>query len=709
MLLRGYHQREEVCQGLSSGRNGLRLISCCGLLWLVSLLLLMTACSNLDFLQEQHDLRRPTDQQVELKDPSESLQRIVRLIEKDEPERLLNEVHPYALEDFGRSQIVDRCQKLHRELGVRSIKYEDIHEIQSPNNPADQKFYSLKAVYVTDYGTLEREQSLTLRWRPDQQTWALMWHPGIILPGLAREDRLRIEVLPAARGLIVDRNNKALACPGELRQIAVIPGHFDRAEGVKAIAKAFPISEERLQYLLNQSWVRDYTLVPLLTVRKLNDEQRAVVSRFKLQVDSVATRDYPYGEALAPLLGWVAEATADDLAADPELKAGDVVGRAGLERLLEKNLRGQRGFIVRIEGAYPQVLFERKAVDGKNIHLTIDAELQKQIYSICKAEKMAITALNPQNGELLALVSCPSYDPRLFMDGISQKAYNELLNNPKEPLVNKALTLFTPGSTAKVLTAIAGITEKGFDPRAKRPIHGKSWQPGPAWGGYAVHRYTVLNKDFDLAAALVSSDNIYFAQVALEMGGAKFMAGLRKLGVGEESIAGYSGLRSQWSNGNAPLADGSILLADTAYGQGQMLMSQTQILLAYAALYNGGKVLEAQLYDAKGPLQRSQEAILSEKDRVYLQKALRSVVTETYANIFKDKGVEIAGKSGTAEIGVNDKNEARVISSFVGLDLHHPDCLLMLSHFDAQTAPKFEGFRFFVKILKWRAERLSKK
>ena len=356
--------------------------------------------------------------------------------------------------------------------------------------------------------------------------WRIQWSPRLLFPSMDGKDTVQIDLIAATRGQIYDRNNQLLAKNGDVTQAGLVPGKLgtgaDRTANLEKIAAAWDVKVTSLETLLKQSWVTDDTFVP---VKIVTDSPVMTGAAYQ----TIGSRTYPLGEAAAQLIGYVGTATADDIRKDPTLTANSKIGKTGLEQIYDKQLRGTDGGQISIQnGDNIHPLLTKKAVNGKSLKLTIDANQQKTAYTQLAGKAGSVVTMNPTNGELLTLASSPSYDPNAFVNGISQTDYDKYANNTSLPFLSRFAQRYAPGSTFKMLTAAIALQNKTITPDTTKSISGLKWQKDSSWGDYKVTR-TVDAASENMTQALVNSDNIWFAQVALKMGASAYLKGLAPL------------------------------------------------------------------------------------------------------------------------------------------------------------------------------------
>lgn len=330
-------------------------------------------------------------------------------------------------------------------------------------------------------------------------------------------------------------------------------------------------------------------------------------------------------------------------------------GAAGSEGAYGESLIGQDPAdpLGRMRARYLKELAEPGA-----IVLAIDPAIQRAAAAALGNRRGAIVVLDPRTGAIKASVSVPTYEPSLVSDPAQQDvAWTQLNENPDRPLVNRVSQgLYPPGSTMKIVTAAAAL-EGGLDP-ARRIRVDDPFQADPSWGDYFVRSSTQARGDFDLSLAMQRSENIYFAKLGLEVGGARLAEYATKLGLATTPKLDLPAAKGQLSNSGA--LDRPTLVADTAYGQGELLVSPLQMALVAASVANGGVMptphYATAVHDARGAVVRLIEpgplgqAIAPETARTLTKVMVDAVQAPgAFAAAARVAGVNVAGKTGSAE------------------------------------------------------------
>ena len=361
-------------------------------------------------------------------------------------------------------------------------------------------------------------------------------------------------------------------------------------------------------------------------------------------------------ECLDMLKKWKAQNCAtEDLEKHPGegYSSNSVIGRSGIESLYETELKGKDGckiYIVDSEGNEKTTIAERIKEDGVDIRLTIDSDLQKALYEQFKNNRGCSIAMNPYTGEVLALVSTPSFDNNDFILGMSDEQWTALNENEDQPLYNRFRQVWCPGSTFKPVIAAIGLKTGTLDPNEDFGNEGLSWQKDSSWGSYKIttlHEYEpVIMKN-----ALIYSDNIYFAKAALKIGADNLMNSLDEIGFNQEVPFEITMAESQYSNTDR--IETEIQLADSGYGQGQILVNPLHLASIYTSFLNDGNIIQPYLQYSDNPAGKIwiKEAFSSETVSQVME-GLIGVVNDPngtgYAAHRDD--ILLAGKTGTAEL-----------------------------------------------------------
>ena len=262
--------------------------------------------------------------------------------------------------------------------------------------------------------------------------YKLVWTDSLIYPGLSSTDKVRVSTTQAKRGEILDRNGRVLAGPGVASSVGIVPGKLENMDSaIEQIAELLGMKPEEIEKKLLAKWVKEDSFVPVKTLQKVEEielmslepdeealkeyeRQQRLLEIPGVMISDTEVRSYPLKDAAAHLVGYVQNVTAEDLEkySGQGYTASSVIGRSEAEGLFEKELKGQNGcriYIVDSDGNEKEELACRIVENGKDIKLTIDAELQKALYEQFQSDKSCSVTMNPYTGEVLALVSTPSF------------------------------------------------------------------------------------------------------------------------------------------------------------------------------------------------------------------------------------------------------------------------------------------------------------
>lgn len=529
--------------------------------------------------------------------------------------------------------------------------------------------------YSTTMHTLAGEIAFdnTALFTEGEDGYRLAWIDSMIFPDLKPTDKVRVKQTKAERGDILDRNGRMLAGKGTATQVGIVPGKLtDRESAIQQMAQLLDMDEESIDKKLSQKWVKEDSFVPIKAIPKVSELQLLAenpeesVLKEKERQDQLLTidgamltdtlvRSYPLGEAAAHLVGYVQKVTAEDIEKHPGegYTAEGVIGRTGMESLFEKELKGQDGCRIYIEdssGIMKEELAGIPVQNGKDIQLTIDAGLQETLYAQFSEDKGCSVAMDPKTGEVLALVSTPSYDTNAFILGLSSSQWTSWNEDENMPLYNRFRQVWCPGSSLKPVVAAAGLMSGTIDPQKDYGSQGLKWQKDTSWGSYYVttlHTYAPVT----LENALIYSDNIYFARAALDMGADKMENALSGVGFGQEIPFDIKMQKSQISNSGK--IESEIQLADSGYGQGEILVNPLHLACMYSAFVNDGNMMKpCLLYESGEKNSYWIENAFSEESSKTVLEGMIKVVNDSHGTGYEAHrdNVTLAGKTGTAEI-----------------------------------------------------------
>lgn len=597
-------------------------------------------------------------------DPKTLLKTYMSYIESKDYDKM------YAMissDDVKKKDFISRNQNIYEGIDTSDVKI----TVHSSKNIKNGTIVSYTTKLQTLAGEISFDNQVTFR-KEKEKGSVIQWNDSVIFPDLLSDDKVRVYTDEAARGEIVDRNGVVLAGAGQAWSCGLVPGKMnkDASADITKLAGLTGLSEDSIRSSLSEKWVTDDSFVPLTTL-SMSDEtlvdQVLAIPGVKLTATEV--RSYPLGKSASHLIGYIGKVTADDLKEHKGegYTSQSVIGKSGLEALYEEKLRGQTGYTIAIEdsdGEQKSVLAYKDKKDGETIRLTIDSGLQQSLYDQFQEDEGASVAMNPYTGEVLALVSTPSYDNNDFVLGMSNSEWDALNNDTTKPMYNRFRQTFAPGSTLKPFTAAIGLENGTIDPNQSEGTEGTSWQKDDSWGSYYIttlQGYSPIN----LENALVYSDNIYFAKAALTLGADKFTSGLKKFGFTEQLPFEINMSVSQYDN-DGEITD-EIQLADSGYGQGEILVNPLHLATMYTAFSNSGTIIKPYLLYKENPQAETWiENAMSADHASIIKNDLISVVNKPEGSGYAAHRTDItlAGKTGTAELKSEQGTQGKEIGWF---------------------------------------------
>ena len=597
--------------------------------------------------------------------PEELLVEYMSHIPEQEYEEMYAMLNIEASRNISQDDFVKRNSAIYEGIEVDNM------EIEVTAYDEERKAVTYQTSFDTVAGNISFENEAIFQ--KDEDGYELVWDDSLIFPELGSTDKVKISTTQANRGGILDRNGRVLAGKGVASSVGIVPGKLeDRDESIQQIAELLEIEPEVIEKKLSAKWVKEDSFVSIKTIPKVaeielmkiepdeevlkeNERQKKLLEIPGVMISDTEVREYPLGEAAAHLVGYVQSVTAEDLEnhAGEGYTANSVMGKSGMEGLFEKELKGQNGcdiYIVDSDGNKKAELASIFVQDGKDIQLTIDADLQRSLYAQFKEDKSCSVAMNPYTGEVLALVSTPSYDNNDFIMGLSNEQWTALNEDENKPMYNRFRQVWCPGSTFKPIIAAIGLESGAIDPMEEYGNEGLSWQKDSSWGSYYVttlHTYEPVI----LENALIYSDNIYFAKAALKIGAEEMERSLTELGFNEEIPFDIKMAKSQYSN--TENIETEIQLADSGYGQGQVLVNPLHMACIYSAFCNEGNIVKHYLvYQAEATVTFWKPGAFSKETANQVLEGTKKVVNDSHGtgHAAHRDDIVLAGKTGTAEI-----------------------------------------------------------
>ena len=594
--------------------------------------------------------------------------------------------------------------------GIRAENLEIIPEEDQPAPVSDEDehyiHFQLNMDSLAGYLELdEYEMKLVLDRSDDNPRWKIDWTEALIFPNMRAGDRVQARTLHPNRGEIYDRNNQGLAVNEELITIGLVPQDFmeHRDESIPKMAEWLGISEEKINQIANQATVANW-FYPVVTLPSSQSDLSARLTSLEgVQFQRTEGRVYPGGEATGLLVGYMGPITAEELERYPDhgYTAHDQIGKMGLELAFQDRLRGERGGeILLVDDESGRVIHEvarQDPIHGDRVQLAIDLDVQQKIYNEMRDEPGTAAAVDPRTGEILALVSTPSFDSNVFQTYIPDAVREQWNESEFSYFLNRFNSGYAPGSVFKYVTAAIGLNNQTLDADEVIPISGLHWRPSDSWGSYRITRVRDSGA-VDFRDAMVYSDNIYFAMQALRLGRQAYEAGADKFGLNESLPMTYPFYQSQLSNEGLSR---ETLIADTGYGQGEILISSLHMALIYGTLASDGNMMKPvlELTDAYSP-EIWKEGAVEPQYIPLLRDVLRQVVEDSSGSGYTQTEMkrQILGKTGTAELKTSlDDEDAAENGWFIAMDMEQDSLVLamMIERVDGRG-----GSRYVVPFVK---------
>lgn len=523
-----------------------------------------------------------------------------------------------------------------------------------------------------------------------ENKYKLEWTSADIFPELKNEYKVRVETIEADRGKILDRNGNILAGKQTASQVGFVPGKINsetKQQDIEKVANLLDISQDTINNSLKASYVTDNTFVPLRTIRKSEQALKNQLLEIKgIKIIDTEERIYPLGKASSHLLGYIQGISEEELKEKQEqgYNQQSVIGKSGLEKIYEERLRAINGveiYIVDDNGKKIKTLAKTEAKNGEDIKLTIDSTMQKKLYEQFKEDKSAQVAINPKTGEIIALVSTPTFDSNDFSLGMTTNKWNSLSQNEEKPLYNRYLASFAPGSSIKPVIGAIGLDTSSFTAQENFGISGLKWQKDSSWGDFYITTLTTYSGEANLENALIYSDNIYFAKAALKIGKEKLENSLDELGF-EKNIEFVQEM-TESSYSNTEDFSSEKQLANTGYGQAEMLVNPIHMAMIYSSFVNEGNMIMPYLeYKENNEITYYKKQAFTKDTANTIKQDLIEIVENPNgtANSVKIEGKTIGGKTGTAEIKVSkDDNKGTEIGWFNSFIINNNEEILIIS------------------------------
>ena len=588
---------------------------------------------------------------------------------KDYFEKLSNgeyeAMYDYVITDTSKEDFVTRIKNIYEGIEAKNISTTVLTNTEDEDNSN-----IVNVTYNNSMDTIAGNMSFmnTVKLQKQDEGYKILWNSSVIFPDLKDEYKVRVSTLDSTRGAIYDRNDIAIAKDGEANSVGLVPGKMDDTSDLGKLAELLGITEDTINNALSASYVKDDTFVPLRKISKDEQDLKNQLLQIKgVLITDINARIYPYKEATSILTGYVQ----------------DDEGKTGLEYAYNDRLKGEDGaeiYITDESGNKIKTLATKEVKNGENIKTTIDINIQQKLYNEFKDDEGASVAMNYNTGEVLALVSTPSYDANDMSLGVTDTEWNNLQNDEKKPMFNRYLATYVPGSSLKPVVGAIGLKYNSFTADDDFGRSGTRWQNDSSWGDLYITTLETYSGPANLRNALVYSDNIYFAKAALKIGRSNFQKGLEDFGFNDKISFVQDISKSTYGS-----MDSDASVANSGYGQDQMLVNPIHMAMIYSSFANGGNMVMPVLErsennnsstniingtSSSSNLSSSsfgtsnnastkyyKENVISSEIANTIKQDLIAVVEEGTGRAAKVEGKTIAGKTGTAEIKADQQDK----------------------------------------------------
>ncbi len=561
-------------------------------------------------------------------------------------------MYDYVKTNTSKEDFVTRIKNIYEGIEANNINTTVVTNVEDEDNSN-----IINVTYNNSMDTIAGSMNFlnTVKLQKSDEGYKILWDSSVIFPDLKDEYKVRVSTLDSTRGAIYDRNDIAIAKDGTAYYVGLVPGKMDDTTNLAKLSELLGITEDTINNSLNAEYVKEDTFVPLRKISKDKQDLKNELLTIKgILIQDVNARVYPYKEATSILTGYVQ----------------DGEGKTGLEYAYNGRLKGEDGeeiYIVDENGTKTKTLASKEVKNGENIKTTIDLNIQQKLYNEFKDDEGASVAMNYNTGEVLALVSTPSYDANDISLGVTNEEWETLQNDEKKPMYNRYLSSYVPGSSLKPVIGAIGLKYNSFAADEDFGASGTKWQNDSSWGDLYVTTLETYSGPANLQNALKYSDNIYFAKAALKIGRNNLKKGLDEFGFNDKISFVQDITKSTYGE-----MDSDSSIANSGYGQDKMLVNPIHMAMIYSSFANGGNMVmpvieKKENNNLSGNIVGSsntsddvkyyKENVISKEIADEIKQDLIKVVEEGTGKDAKVDGKTIAGKTGTAEIKENQQDE----------------------------------------------------
>ncbi|MGB5157389.1 penicillin-binding protein 2 [Desulfobacterium sp. N47] len=501
---------------------------------------------------------------------------------------------------------------------------------------------------------------------------------------LSENNCIRSQNIEYSRGMLLDRNGVLLVDNRPSFNLSVVLSNAKPLElTITKLSKYINVpAEDLMQQVSGIKGISCYK--PFVLKQDIGRDILAAIEAHKydlpgISVDVQPKRFYMQGNRAAHLIGYLSEISANELKNEKysENKPGEYIGKFGIEKTFEKYLTGKRGVRqveVNAVGQVIRVLNTADAEAGDNIYLTIDERLQRKAEELLENKAGAVVAMEPYSGEILAMASSPSFDPNLFVSGMTHDEWNNLISHPQRPIENKAIMgTYPPASTYKIITALAALEEKIIDKNTTFYC--------PGYLAHGNRKYMCWKKGghgrVNVVKALAESCDVFFYNIGQRLDIDKLERYAKSCGLGSSTGIDLehegSGLipSSKWKKKRFGYSWSSGESLSAVIGQGYNLVTPIQLLVLISEIANGGNKIKPLVVkkiinpEGKVILESKPENLgrisASQSTIDIIREGLCDVVNKNYGTAYRsriDGGIEMCGKTGTAQVVGRKKDES---------------------------------------------------
>lgn len=648
---------------------------------------------------------------------------------------------PQAAGRISLKELENQYKKVYNLLEVTDINIVQKDVLEEAN----RRIYTYDLVLSSaSYGELTFESTLEVVQKAD--FCLVEWTPANIVPQMNWNDRIYKSTLKAKRGEIFDRNGRVLVKNGyAITVYADLTKITSLEETADSAAAALELKQEEVLAALSKAKVNGYDTAVIATylpgeLTVAQEEALREIKGIKIDRNSITPMRYaPYGSVAAHVIGYSTPVTQEDRQDEryANLSNGTRIGRTGIEKSRDDILRGTDGleiYLLSDDSTRKTVLYRKDPQDGKDVVLTIDILLQKkaeeamaQNYSPTNSSG-SVTELDPKTGEVIVLASYPTYDLNIYATNIPKKEAENLIKpESNQPLFNRALQgRYPPGSIFKTMVSVMGLETGTVNTSTVFPYQNEiervtsstdGWRPkGSNWSHKIIRQHFARAEGLplDMETALVWSDNIYFGWLGMELGKEQFLSWSDRLGFTTSIPFELPLAKSSVTNDPINL-DNKKMLADSCFGQGEVVVTPLQLACAFSLFGNEGSIMAPYIVKSINTTDELGRSVPIEVTKPYtlyenlaspayvraINRMLEKTVNEGTGRNGRVSGLTVAGKTGTAQTG-NNKNE---IGWFAGYITDGGPNYVALIHLDGpkdETGPiKFSTVKEVFSSLKY--------